>query len=77
MTEEQRLHRELLDAFYKYIKYNLNYELRQSKQSVRDIRRELFRIRNLAKKRGEILHNLTKEKAANSKLKQSKDNDNN
>jgi hypothetical protein len=77
MNEEQRLHRELLDAFYKYIKYNLNFELRESKTSVVDIRRELFRIRNLAKKRGDILLGINKAKGKKSKTQKQKDNDNN
>ena len=75
MTEEESIHRELLDAFYQYIKHNLRYEQRHSSLSIVDIRRELFRIRNLAKKRGELLLDIKKDKEAKSRLGKETDND--
>lgn len=77
MTEEERIHRELLDAFYQYIKHNLRYEQRRSSVSIVDIRRELFRIRNLAKERGKLLIEIKNEKEAKSKLNRQNDNDTN
>lgn len=77
MTEEERIHRELLDAFYLYIKHNLRYEQRRSVVSMVDIRRELFRIRNLAKRRGQLILDIKNEKEAKSKLNRQDDKDTN